>query len=228
MEGVVDNGTNNHSQTLHIGHASPSKIPWRSLGQCELFVEPHRQYRLTDFYYLLRLDKYRVLEDGSQTQYRLCVIESLIPPHSDGPVFHFHEMHDEGFYVTVRAPFLPVNLLSNPPHSHVALTQPAWRQKGKVRFHSPGRGHLDAGPGDLVTVPIRLPHKFSNPFDEEAVFINTITPGFFVRYFEYLEEMIGQGTTLTPEVNMAALKRFATVPLTDDMIKQFEAVYASN
>ncbi|KAL8976317.1 MAG: hypothetical protein Q9177_006883 [Variospora cf. flavescens] len=141
-------------------------------------------------------DKYRILEDGSQTQYRLCVIESLIPPNSDGPVFHFHEMHDEGFYVT----------------------------KGKVRFHSPGRGHLDAGQGDFVTVPIRLPHKFSNPFDEEAVFINTITPGFFVRYFEYLEELIGEGTTLTPEANMAALKRFATVPLTDEMIKQFEEV----
>jgi hypothetical protein len=77
-----------------------------------------------------------------------------------------------------------------------------------------------------VTIPIRLPHKFSNPFDEEAVFINTITPGFFVRYFEYLQEMIGDGATLTPEVNMAALKRFATVPLTDEMVKQFEEVYA--
>jgi len=95
-------------------------------------------------------------------------------------------------------------------------------------------------------VPIRVPHKFSNPFDEEAVFINTITPGvstsrdelvlhirslaknctqFFVRYFEYLEEMIGDGKTLTKEVNMEALKRFATVPLTDDMVKQFEDVF---
>jgi|TARA_R110002003_G_scaffold234_3_gene16903 hypothetical protein len=94
-----------------------------------------------------------------------------------------------------------------------------------VRFHSPGRGTLDAGVGELVTVPIRLPHKFSNPFDEEAVFINTITPGFFVRYFEYLEEMIGDGATLTKEVNMEALKRFATVPLTDDMVRQFEEVF---
>ncbi|KAL8725033.1 MAG: hypothetical protein Q9166_007608 [cf. Caloplaca sp. 2 TL-2023] len=198
MEGIVDKGTNNYSQTLSIGHASPSKIPWRSLGQCKLFVD-----EIINVLYLTPIpscsDKYRILEDGSQTQNRLCIIESLIPPHSDGPVFHFHEMHDEGFYVT----------------------------KGKVRFHSPGRGHLEAGPGELVTVPIRLPHKFSNPFDEEAVFINTITPGFFVRYFDYLEEMIGEGTTLTPEVNMAALKRFATVPLTDGMIKQFEEVYAT-
>lgn len=98
------------------------------------------------------------------------------------------------------------------------------QKKGRVRFHSPGQ-HIDADPGDLITVPIRLPHKFSNPFDEEAVFINTITPGFFVRYFEYLEEMIGDGKTLTREVNMEALKRFATVPLTDEMLKQFEDLY---
>jgi hypothetical protein len=34
--------------------------------------------------------------------------------------------------------------------------------------------------------------------------------------------MIGEGTTLTKDVNMAALRRFATVPLTDDMVRQFE------
>ena len=46
-------------------------------------------------------DLWRPLEDGSNTQMRLSMIESLVPPKSDGPVFHFHEMHDEGFYVTV-------------------------------------------------------------------------------------------------------------------------------
>lgn len=62
-------------------------------------------------------------------------------------------------------------------------------------------------------MPVRLPHKFSNPFDEEAVFINTATPGFFFRYFEHLENMIGEGKELTPEINAEALKRFATIPL---------------
>jgi hypothetical protein len=97
-------------------------------------------------------------------------------------------------------------------------------QKGRVRFHSPGRPSVDAKAGDFVTVPVRLPHKFSNPFDEEAVFINTITPGFFVRYFEHLEELIGNGTVLTPEVNIAALKRFATVPLSEADIKMYLGV----
>jgi len=61
-------------------------------------------------------------------------------------------MHDETFYVT----------------------------KGTIRFHIPekiGMGaYLDAKAGDYVVVPTRAPHTFSNPFDEEGVFINTYTP----------------------------------------------------
>lgn len=125
---------------------------------------------------------------------RLAAIESLLPPRTVGPVFHFHEMHDEGFLI----------------------------KTGTVRFHSPGRPHIDAKAGDLVTIPIRLPHRFSNPFDEETVFMNLITPGFFVRYFEHLEELIGAGKELTPEVNRAALMRFATVPLSHDQVEQLE------
>ena len=125
---------------------------------------------------------------------RLAAIESLLPPRTMGPVFHFHEMHDEGFLI----------------------------KTGTVRFHSPGRPNIDAKAGDLVTIPIRLPHRFSNPFDEEAIFVNTITPGFFVRYFEHLEELIGEGKELTPEVNRAALMRFATIPLSDEQVEQLE------
>lgn len=73
-----------------------------------------------------------------------------------------------------------------------------------------------------------MPHKFSNPFDEEGIFINTITPGFFVRYFEYLEELIGEGKTVTPEINMQALKRFATVPLDEDTINKLMAEGKAN
>ncbi|RAH61642.1 RmlC-like cupin [Aspergillus piperis CBS 112811] len=161
-----------YTKNLSIHHYQPERTPWRRLGQ-----------------YL-----YRVMEDGTHTQYRLAAIESLLPPHSEGPVFHFHEMHDEGFYVT----------------------------KGTVRFHSPGRADVDAKAGDLIIIPIRLPHRFSNPFDEEAVFMNTATPGFFVRYFEYLEYLIGEGTVLTPEINKAALRRFATVPVSKEEVESLE------
>ncbi|KAI5463841.1 hypothetical protein BGZ63DRAFT_352722 [Mariannaea sp. PMI_226] len=159
-----------YAETLRIHHFKPSEVPWRRLGQ-----------------YL-----WRPIEDGSNTQNRLSVIESLLPPKSNGPVFHFHEMHDEGFY------------------------------KGIVRFHSPGRPDIDCKAGEMLTIPIRLPHRFSNPFDEEAVFINTATPGFFIRYFEHLEELIGSGAELTPEINKAALLRFATVPLGEEDVKRIE------
>ncbi len=75
----------------------------------------------------------------------------------------------------------------------------------------------------MVTIPVRLPHRFSNPFDEEAVFINTITPRFFVRYFEYLEELIGDGKELTVEDNRAALMRFATIPLDKTQVAKLES-----
>lgn len=71
-------------------------------------------------------------------------------------------------------------------------------------------------------MPVRLPHRFSNPFDEEAVFINTATPGFFIRYFEHLEELIGSGTELTPEINKEALLRFATIPLKEEDVERIE------
>lgn len=72
-------------------------------------------------------------------------------------------------------------------------------------------------------MPVRLPHKFSNPFDEEAVFINTATPGFFIRYFELLENMIGEGKVLTPEINAEALKRFATIPVPAEDVERLES-----
>lgn len=76
---------------------------------------------------------------------RLCMIESLIPPRSDGPVFHFHEMHDEGFIVTVSIFIAHINLAKQ-------LTLDFIVQKGKIRFHTPGAPPIDAKAGDIITV----------------------------------------------------------------------------
>lgn len=96
-------------------------------------------------------------------------------------------------------------------------------KKGKVRFHVPGRPTVDVCAGEALTVPVRLPHKFSNPFNDEAIFINTATPGFFIRYFELLENMIGEGKVLTPEINAEALKRFATIPVPKEDVERLES-----
>ena len=48
------------------------------------------------------------------------------------------------------------------------------------------------GPGGWVLVPIGVPHTFSNPGDEPARFLSTMTPGFYLEYFEELAGRIGE------------------------------------
>lgn len=60
--------------------------------------------------------------------------------------------------------------------------------QGTVRFHVPeAKGlepkEVDAKAGDLVVVPIRAPHTFSNPGDEEARFINTFSSVSLILFF---------------------------------------------
>ena len=82
---------------------------------------------------------------------------------------------------------------------------------------------MDAEVGDLIVVPTRMPHRFSNPFGEEAKFVSTNTPSHYARYFHLLEELIGgEGKQLTPEINKAAMKRFATVPLEEEDLRVLE------
>ncbi|EXU98097.1 hypothetical protein X797_008704 [Metarhizium robertsii] len=98
------------------------------------------------------------------------VIESLIPPGNDGQGFHLHEMQDEVFYVTVgrKGPF---GLFLLGPFRSTVSSLPTLRKKGKVGFRVPRKTSVHAAAGEMVTVPVRLPHKFSNPFNE-TVFID--------------------------------------------------------
>lgn len=125
----------------------------------------------------------RIMEDGSNTSQRLGIAELIIPAQTPGPPGHWHEMHDETFLVT----------------------------KGTVRFHAPHGKVIDAKVGDLVTVPVRSPHTFSNPFDEEARFVNTYTPSFYINYFKLLAKMSEEGKPMSPQANMKAMANFATI-----------------
>jgi hypothetical protein len=60
-------------------------------------------------------------------------------------------------------------------------------------------------------VPVRAPHTFSNPFNEEAIFVNTYTPAFYINYFKLLSEMVEDGEGMTPEKNMKAMANYATL-----------------
>jgi len=113
-------------------------------------------------------------------------VEMTLPPHTEGPPAHWHEMHDEMFLTT----------------------------QGTVRYHVPGKDDIDAPLGGFICVPVRAPHTFSNPHDEEAKFVNTFTPAFYVNYLKLLGSMIAQqGGALTPEINLAAMANYATLPV---------------
>ncbi|EON63074.1 hypothetical protein W97_02301 [Coniosporium apollinis CBS 100218] len=126
----------------------------------------------------------RVMEDGSHTDNRIGSAEFTLPPQIGGPPAHWHEMHDETFMVT----------------------------KGSVRFHAPEGKTIDAKVGDFVTVPTRAPHTFSNPFDEEAKFLCTFTPAFYINYFRILGEMVEKGVAMDKEINLEVMARYATLP----------------
>ena len=70
-----------------------------------------------------------------------------------------------------------------------------------------------ANEGDYVVVPIRAPHTFSNPTDQEAKFVNTYTPSFYINYFKLLAKYLGDSKVMTPEANKKAMASFATITL---------------
>lgn len=126
----------------------------------------------------------RIMEDGSRTDNRIGSAEFTVPAGTAGPPAHWHEMHDETFLVT----------------------------QGTIRFHAPDNTIVDAKAGDYVTVPIRAPHTFSNPFDVEAKFFNTFTPAFYIDYFKILAEVSKGDEKMSKEKNLEVMARFATMP----------------
>ncbi|ETN45733.1 uncharacterized protein HMPREF1541_09566 [Cyphellophora europaea CBS 101466] len=133
----------------------------------------------------------RIIEDGSRTDNRIGVAEFIVPPHTSGPPPHWHEMHDEFFFTT----------------------------QGTMRFHGLQGETVDAKLGDSVTVPTRSPHTFSNPFDEEAKFLNTYTPAHYINYFKLLSTLGEAGKPMSPEANRKAMAYFATIGVSDDEMK---------
>lgn len=124
----------------------------------------------------------RIIEDGSHTQGRLGLIEATVPPGPTGPPQHVHREHDEVFIVT----------------------------KGKLRFTT-GADSIDATMGSCVTVPAGAPHTFSNPFDEPAKFICTLTPDLYIQYFRDLSELpVDEQGMLNPADIGKTMAKYAT------------------
>ena len=124
----------------------------------------------------------RIIEDGSHTGHRLGIVECDLPPGPAAPPQHMHRGHDEVFIVT----------------------------QGKMRFTS-GADSIDVEAGACVTVPPGTPHTFSNPFDEPARFILTVTPDAYVEYFRDLGRLpVDEKGLLSPADIGRTMAKYAT------------------
>ncbi|KAL0941881.1 uncharacterized protein CTRU02_204644 [Colletotrichum truncatum] len=143
-----------------------------------------------------------IFEDGSNTDNRIGCMTLELPPGTSGPPMHWHRFHDECFLVT----------------------------KGTVRFTTP-EGHVDAEEGQLMVVPPRAIHTFSNPSDSvPAEFFMTSTPekgiiwivstktaGVMSSYTDWIDfrmmgKMVEEGKKLTREDTQHLMSLFGTFP----------------
>jgi mannose-6-phosphate isomerase-like protein (cupin superfamily) len=124
----------------------------------------------------------RIIEDGSHTGHRLGLVEATLPPGPAQPPQHIHHEHEEVFIVTA----------------------------GKVRFTS-GDDYVDVEAGTVVVVPIGVAHTFSNPFQDRAVFIGTMTPDLYIQYFRDLGQLpVDHQGMLNPADIARTMARYAT------------------
>ncbi|KAI1442067.1 RmlC-like cupin [Annulohypoxylon stygium] len=132
--------------------------------------------------FMLGTVQIRVMEDGSNTHDRLGTAEFTVPPNTDGPPLHWHEMHDETFLVL----------------------------SGRMRFFVKDGGIVDCTEGDYVTVPVRSVHTWGT-LGEGCKFLNTFTPSYYINYFKILSQMTEEGKPMDKEINKKAMSYFATI-----------------
>ena len=101
--------------------------------------------------------KLRILEDGTNTDHRLGIVEVTLPPSVAGPPQHVHRQHDETFFIVSGTPTFTC-----------------------------GGETVEARPGMLITVPPGTPHTFANPGATESVMLCTVTPDLYIGYFREL------------------------------------------
>src|SRR5260370_29309040 len=123
----------------------------------------------------------RRLEDGSNTEHRIGVVETRIPPRVTGPPQHIHRQHDETFFVVAGAPSFTCG--------------------GEI---------IIAKPGTLVTAGPGTPHTFANPGDEPVVMLCTVTPDLYIEYFRDLAKLRPGPSGLDPKEVAQVMARYAT------------------
>ena len=106
----------------------------------------------------------RYLIPSDETDGRFALLEHTIPPRALAAPTHTHEREDEYSFVL------------------------SGRMGAMV-----GDDVTEAGPGELVMKPRRIPHAFWSAADEETRLLELISPGGFDRYFADLAPLLSAG-----------------------------------
>jgi mannose-6-phosphate isomerase-like protein (cupin superfamily) len=69
----------------------------------------------------------------------------------------------------------PAHSLGPPMHRQIRTEENPTVVRGRIRYIVDGRVH-ELGPGDSVLIPPGAPHRFENPYDEEAEIDNRTRP----------------------------------------------------
>ena len=98
------------------------------------------------------------------------------------------------------------------PHHHVGFDESGYGVSGRLRFMLEGRS-IDVGSGDLVWIERGKVHGFTNPFDEPAKVLCTITPGVLgAEYFREIRGLLGGGPP-DPKAMAEVMLRYGLVPV---------------
>jgi quercetin dioxygenase-like cupin family protein len=93
-----------------------------------------------------------------------------------------------GAFSLVEHP-LPPRALGAPLHTHGNEDEYSYVLEGRVGLQL-GAEELEAGPGDLVFKPRRVPHAFWNAGDQPARLLELISPAGFEHYFRELAPLL--------------------------------------
>src|SRR5690242_10719596 len=99
------------------------------------------------------------------------------------------------------------------PHHHVGFDESGYGVSGRLRFMLEGQSR-DVGEGDLVWIERGKVHAFSNPFDEPAKVLCTITPGVLgAQYFREIRELLAGGGPPDVKAMAAVMLKYGLVPV---------------
>lgn len=93
--------------------------------------------------------------------------EFTVPPRAPRPTSHLHTINDESFLITkgrLRSTFAQLSDSCSAPIQ------------------------IEPAAGDYIVMSIGAPHSFTNPYEQEVVFVNTFAPSFYVDYFRLLSK----------------------------------------